>query len=281
MAILNVTPDSFSDGGLLTTPQAAAEAAERAVRAGADMLDVGAESTRPGAERVSAMEQIDRLRPAVQAIRARIGPGVPITADTTRAETAAAALEAGATAINDVSAGAEDADMLPLVARHGVGIVLMHRLRPPGEDRYSDRYEQPPVYHDVFAEVRAFLIERAEAAQRAGVGREAIVIDPGLGFGKTVEQNLELIRRTNELAKEGFPVLSGISRKSFTARAAGDDPGAPSRPPSQRLSATLGLSVFHLNQGARIFRVHDVIEHIEALKSAWAALNPARARSAT
>lgn len=272
LAILNVTPDSFSDGGELPTPDAAAAAAERAVAAGAAGLDVGGESTRPGAEPVSADEQIRRVVPAIEAIRRALGVGVPIGIDTTLAAVAAAAIDAGADIINDVSAGRDDAGMLPLAAARGVGLILMHRLAPPRQDRYSDRYDSPPDYGDgggVVRAVRGFLAERVDAACAAGVEPARIVIDPGLGFGKTVEQNLELIAGTPDLAALGRPVLSALSRKSFTARAAGM---GPQTQPRERLAATIGLSVAHLAAGARVFRVHDVGEHVLALGAAWAAL---------
>ncbi len=268
MAILNLTPDSFSDGGSYPTVEAAVEAAAAAVRDGANSLDLGGESTRPGAPRVETDEQIRRVVPVIRAIRAQAGPlgEIPITVDTTRAEVAAAALDAGADAINDVSAGLEDEGMLSLAAARGVGVVLMHRLRPPGEDSYSDRYQKDPVYPGgVVAVVREFLAGQAAAAEAAGVARGAIVLDPGLGFGKTVEQNLELIRRTGEIAALGYPVLSGLSRKSFVGRAGGH---APDDPPRERAAATVGLSVAHLLAGASIFRVHDVGMHARALRAA-------------
>lgn len=276
MAILNVTPDSFHDGGMLTDPGAALDAARQAADAGADILDIGGESTRPGAGRVSAREQLRRVLPLIEAIRREPGPlgRIPVSIDTTLAEVARAALDAGADAINDVSGAMEDPDMLALAGARGAGLVLMHRLLPPEQDSYSDRYEKPPVYDDVVRVVRAFLRDRASAAQSAGVASASIVLDPGLGFGKTVEQNLEIIRRTRELASLGFPILSGLSRKSFTGRAAGlveSDPG-------RRLSPTLALSALHLAAGASIFRVHDVPEHVEALRAAEAALGPARRR---
>lgn len=273
IAILNVTPDSFSDGGVLDSPAAAADAACRAIDAGAAMLDIGGESTRPGATRVPAEEQIRRVVPAIRAIRDR-APAVPISVDTTLAEVAAAAVDAGADAINDVAAGLEDQRLFTLAAERRVGLVLMHRLRPPDRDRFSDQYEVAPDYSaqgGVVPAVRDFLQRRAEAALVAGVGRGHIVIDPGLGFGKTVEQNLQLLRGTPDIAAIGYPVLSALSRKSFTARVGGID---PSRPPSDRLHATLGLSVAHLFAGARLFRVHDVRPHAEALAAAWAAMKP-------
>ena len=235
LAILNFTPDSFSDGGSLGTVDDAVRAAAGAIDAGADGLDIGGESTRPGAERISPDEQIRRVVPAIQAIRRHLGApgnvaGPVITIDTTSAQVARAALDAGADAINDVAAGTEDPAMLPLAAERGCGIILMHRLAPPGRDVFSHQYTAPPSYAHhggVVGAVLAHSRERLIAAAAAGIARDAIVLDPGLGFGKTVEQNLELIVRTPELLELGRPVLSGISRKSFTAKAAGLDTARP------------------------------------------------------
>lgn len=274
LAIINVTPDSFYDGGRFDSPDIAVMAAVRAAEHGADMFDIGGESTRPGAARISADEQARRVIPVIRAIRALPGEAstIPISVDTTRADVAAEAIDAGANAINDVSAGREDPAMLDLAARRGAGLILMHRLAPPDEDSYSDRYAKPPRYTDVVADVREFLAERAHAAVGAGSSRQAVALDPGLGFGKTVEQNLELLRRTGEIATLGFPIVSGLSRKSFVGRAS-----APSRDthPSERLSGTLSLSVLHLVAGARLFRVHDVGEHVEALGAAWRSMGHA------
>lgn len=263
MAILNVTPDSFADGGWLAKPGSVLAAADRAIDDGADMLDVGGESTRPGAARVGAEEQIRRVAPAIRAIRAR-HRDVPISVDTTLAKVANAALDAGADAVNDVSAGREDEEMLSLVASRGAGMVLMHRLAPPGSDSYSDRYEGEPAYQDVVAEVGKFLGSRMQDADRAGIARESIVLDPGLGFGKSVAQNIELIRGTHALGALGRPVLSALSRKSFVGRVG---LGRDSQP-GERLASTLAMSVLHYQHGARLFRVHDVREHAEALRVA-------------
>ena len=267
MAIVNLTPDSFYDGGRLRSVEAAVARAAAAVSEGADVLDLGGESTRPGAARVPDDEQIRRVVPVVAAIRGAGGAlaTVPISVDTTRSAVAAAALDAGADAINDVSAGTEDAALLPLAAERGAGLVLMHRLRPPGEDSYSDRYAASPDYAasgGVVAAVRSFLAERAAAALEAGVRRESIVLDPGLGFGKTVEQNLQLIRRTGELCELGYPILSGISRKSFTGRYAGMTESSP----ADRLAPSLELARQHRRAGARIFRVHDAGAHAAVLR---------------
>lgn len=271
IAILNLTPDSFSDGGDLPDAEAAAIAADVAVRNGADMLDIGGESTRPGAVRVSAAEQIRRVVPAIRAIRVQ-NSDIPISVDTTVAPVAAAAIDAGADAVNDVSAGLEDDSMLTLVAARRCGLILMHRLQTPDRDRFSDQYQTPPAYPGpggVAGAVTEFLDRRARAAIEAGVRSGCIVLDPGLGFGKTVEQNLELIRSTPRLAALGYPILSALSRKSFTARAAGLGPDTD---PRQRVTASVGLSVAHLSDGANLFRVHDVREHRDALNAAWSVI---------
>ncbi len=271
IAILNLTPDSFSDGGVLTSPDDAARAAERFVTEGADALDLGGESTRPGALPVDADEQLKRLIPALRLIRTAVGDDIPLTVDTTLARVGAEALDHGADAINDISGGTHDAAMLPLAAARGAGVILMHRLTTPARDSYSDRHPTPPDYGEagVVGAVRAYLEARARAAIEAGIAREGIVLDPGLGFGKSVQQNLALIERADEIASLGFPVLSGVSRKSFTARAA----GLPAEtPPRDRLAPTLALSVLHLVRGARLFRVHDVAAHARALRAAWAAM---------
>lgn len=268
LGILNLTPDSFSDGGALTSPDDAARAALDAVRAGAAGLDVGGESTRPGAERVPARAQVERVVPALRAVRAAIGPEPVITIDTTRAAVAHAALEAGADAINDVSAGTEDPAMLPLAAERGCGIILMHRLRPPPADVYSHEHAQPPAYEDVVRDVAAFLAARAAAAIAAGVSDQAIVLDPGLGFGKSVDQNLSLIRRTDELVRLGFPILSALSRKSFVGVASGLP--RTSRP-ADRHAGTIALTLAHWCAGASLFRVHEVGPAVEALRAVDAA----------
>lgn len=259
MAILNVTPDSFSDGGVLALPAAAANAAERAVQEGAHILDIGGESTRPGSTPVGAEEQIRRVVPAIIAIRQRL-PGVPMTIDTTLASVAAAALDAGGDAINDTTAGLGDPGMLALAAERDCGIVLMHRPRPARRDQYSDSYTDPPTYRDAVADVTIFLMERGYVAEATGIARDGIVIDPGLGFGKTVEQNIALIRGTQMLTSTKYPVLSGLSRKSFVGRVGlGRD-----SLPAERVAATVAMSVEHWRAGARIFRVHDVAEHVRA-----------------
>jgi len=269
IGILNVTPDSFSDGGLHHGPRSGLGAALRMAEEGAAVIDVGGESTRPGASRVSATEQIDRVVPVIEQIRHH--SDMPITIDTTRSAVARAALDAGADAINDVSAGMEDDGMFALAAERQCGIILMHRRVPPDQDAFSDQYAQGddrPVYDDVVTSVLAFLSERAGAAVQAGVHPEAIVIDPGLGFGKTVAQNYELIARTRELLKEGFPVLSAASRKSFVGAVSGVEKAA------DRTAGSVAVSVCHWMAGVRLFRVHDVAAHHQALAVAEAATAP-------
>lgn len=265
VGILNVTPDSFSDGGRYPTVRDAADAAERMVRDGADVIDTGGESTRPGAAGVAPEEQVRRVVPVIAEIRRR-GIDAGITVDTTHAGVAAAALDAGADGVNDVSAGLGDPAMLALCAERRCGVVLMHRLAEPAADSYSDRYATPPRYRDVCAEVAGFLSERAGRAERAGVPRDAIVVDPGLGFGKSVEQNIALILGTGRIAALGYPVMSGVSRKSFAGRVMlGRD-----STPAERLEPTLTLSAMHLAAGAMLFRVHDVAAHARVLAEAWA-----------
>lgn len=270
LAIVNVTPDSFFGASRAPEVAAALANAADAVAAGADALDIGGESTRPGAERVSERDQLARILPVVRAVRAAESPlgQIPISVDTTLPAVAEAALDAGADAVNDVSGATEHAEMLDLAAARGAGLILMHRLAPPDRDRYSDRYGEEPRYADVVAEVRAFLAARARAALAAGVGPESILLDPGLGFGKSVSQNLELVRRTPEILSLGYPVLSAASRKSFVGRVS--IPEAARTDPGDRLPGSLAFSVMHLAAGARVFRVHDAAPQRAALMAAWA-----------
>jgi dihydropteroate synthase len=263
VGVLNVTPDSFSDGGAHASVAAAADRAASMVQHGACVIDVGGESTRPGADRVDASEQIDRTAPVVEAIRRDADTLISI--DTTLAAVAEAALDAGADIVNDVSAGTEDQAMFELASRRGCGLVLMHRRVRPDQDVYSDRYAVPPDYADVVDEVRRWLLGRCRAAESCGVDPACIVIDPGLGFGKSVEQNFELIRRTGVLVATGRPVLSAASRKSFIGAVAGE------QEPTQRVAGSTAVSVVHWLAGVRLFRVHDVAAHRQALAVAAAA----------
>jgi dihydropteroate synthase len=279
MAIINLTPDSFFDGGAVGDAAAdcapALHAAARAVTHGAHILDLGAESTRPGAASVDESTQIARLIPVIQSIRAARETTlshIPISVDTTRANVARAALDAGADIINDVSAGTDDVAMLSLIAQHRAGVVLMHRLVKPAQDNYSDQYATLPKYADVVEEVGTYLAQRVRAALDAGLRPDSILIDPGLGFGKSVEDNLALLRGTPRLLdmvrRDAHPsiagLLSALSRKSFVGRISlGRD-----SEPHERLPGTLALSAQHLALGARVFRVHDVKEHVATLQPA-------------
>lgn len=261
MAIVNVTPDSFSDGGAFDGPDAAVRHAMRCIENGAAIVDIGGESTRPGAQPVPAHEQVRRTVPVIESL-ARAGTPAAISIDTTSAEVARAALAAGAHIVNDVSAGQDDPRMFGTCAAAGCGLVLMHRLRRPAEDSYSHQYTAAPRYGDVTVAVRDALAQRAEAAHAAGIAREAIAIDPGLGFGKSVDDNWTLIRRLGEIASLGYPVLAGASRKSFVGAAAGISD------PRLRDAASAEAAVECARRGAAILRVHDVAMHREAL-SAW------------
>jgi len=250
MGVLNVTPDSFSDGGRFLDPDVAVEQARRMLADGADAIDIGAESTRPGSDRVSADEQIARLRDILPAV---VQLGVPVSIDTTRAKVASFALDAGAGIVNDVSAGRDDPDLLPLAARHGAAVVLMHMLGEP------KTMQLDPHYDDVVTEVRDFLSQRIEAAVAAGVRRERIIIDPGIGFGKKLHHNLQLLAGIAELRKLGCPVLIGASRKRFIGELTG------TQVPAQRLGGTIAACLAARRMGANILRVHDVAQVRQAL----------------
>jgi dihydropteroate synthase len=247
---VNVTPDSFSDGGEHPTPETAAAFALRLAEEGADVLDVGGESTRPGAVAVDPGEEAGRVVPTIAAIR-RAGCPLPVSVDTRRPAVAEAALAAGATIVNDVSGGRDPA-MLATVARHDAGIVLMHMRGEPAT------MQQDPRYGDVVAEVSAWLLERAAAAEAAGVRADRTWIDPGLGFGKTAAHNEEILRRLEELVAAGPPVLVGASRKSFLG-------GITGRPPSDRLAASLACVARSAQAGAAAVRVHDVAATVDLL----------------
>lgn len=237
------------------------------MREGADAIDIGGESTRPGAQRVPAGEQIARVIPVLRAIR-DAGVDVPITIDTTLAEVAEAALAAGADGINDVSGGTEDPAMLRLAADRRCGIVLMHRLAPPDRDSYSDAYSTPPAYADAVREVGEALARLAAAAVGAGCEPGSVAVDPGLGFGKTVEQNFELTRRIGELLGLGHPLLFGASRKSFVGRAqmlAGETAPLPAE---ERDHGSVAFAMIAAEAGVRLFRVHAVGAHARALAAA-------------
>ena len=249
--ILNVTPDSFSDGGRFEGAAAAVAAGLRLTSAGADILDVGGESTRPGAAAVDTEEEIRRVVPVLRGLR-EADVGAVLSVDTRHTEVAAAALDAGARIVNDVSGGSDEG-MLELVARHGAEVVLMHMRGTP------ETMQAAPVYADVVAEVRAHLLERAEAARSAGIGHERIWLDPGIGFGKTPAHNLALLRDLEALVRTGHPVLLGASRKSFLGALTGVEVAA------ERLAGSLVCAVRGMQAGVRGVRVHDVRETREAL----------------
>jgi len=276
MGILNVTPDSFFDGGKYGNAEQAVEAALRMRNEGASIIDVGGESTRPGALSVAFDEQMRRTIPVIEGIRAHIdSDDLLISIDTTNSVVARAALDAGANIINDVSGGTDDAEMFAIAGARQCGIVLMHRLTAPRRDSYSTRYSTSPDYGgDVVGAVREYLARRCDEAVQAGIQASAIVIDPGLGFGKSVEQNFELVGRIQELAELGYMVLSAASRKSFVGAAVGADQ------PANRLSGSLAISVAHYLAGVRLFRVHDVAAHRQALAVAASIVNVAQSASA-
>ena len=249
MGVVNVTPDSFSDGGLYLDPEAAVAHGRELAAAGAEILDVGGESTRPGAEPVGAGEELRRIVPVVEGLR---GLGCEISVDTSKAPVAAAGLEAGAGIVNDVTALRGDREMAALCAERGATVVLMHML---GEPRTM---QADPRYTDVVAEVKDFLTERLEAAVAAGIPEEDVWLDPGIGFGKTPAHNMELLRRLGELRELGRPLVVGTSRKSFIGRVDGSGPG-------ERLGGTIASSVLAAAEGAEVLRVHDVAEVRQAL----------------
>ena len=256
--ILNCTPDSFSDGGQFATAEQAIAHGQSMIDHGADILDIGGESTRPGAARVSATEQILRIQPVIRALRQH--NTIPISVDTTLSQVATAALNAGANIVNDVSGGEEDPEICRVAAKYGAGMILMHRLCAPDQDQYSDQYLSPPSYTNVTREVLEKLLLLAERANACGVAREHIVIDPGFGFGKTVEQNFELLQRLNQMTATGFPVMVSLSRKSFLGAACGGNQ------PSERLPASLAAAGIAMSHGAAILRAHDVSEHGQLLR---------------
>ncbi len=256
MGILNVTPDSFSDGGEFFGLDPAITQAERMLDEGARIIDVGGESTRPGADPVSPEEETRRVAPVIQGILETY-PETVISIDTYRASTAASALDAGASIINDVSA-LGDPEMAGVAAEKDVPVILMHMLGEPKS------MQKNPYYEDVVREVRDYLAGRAEYAMAADIAEENIILDPGIGFGKTLKHNLRLLDRLDAIVGLGFPVLVGVSRKSFLGKLVSSDDA------KARLSATLATTVMAYERGASIFRVHDVRPNREALEVAEA-----------
>lgn len=255
MGIVNVTPDSFSDGGAHEDPVSAVEHGRRLAAEGAGIIDVGGESTRPGADEITPAEELARVRPVVARLAAELS--VPVSIDTRHAEVAAACIEAGASVVNDVS-GFADPGMVRAVAASDVGVVIMHMLGEPGT------MQEQPRYDDVVCEVREFLLDRALTLEAAGVARERIALDPGIGFGKTLEHNLELLRALPALAAFGYPVLVGASRKRFIGAITGQ------QDPAQRLGGSIAAAVWAVEHGAAVVRVHDVAQSVQAVAVARA-----------
>jgi dihydropteroate synthase len=256
MGVVNVTPDSFSDGGLFLDADAAVAHGLRLIGEGADILDIGGESTRPGADPVGEDVELRRVVPVIE--RLARGGEARLSIDTTKVAVARAAIEAGAGLVNDVSALRLDPEMAGLVAETGAGCCLMHML---GEPRTM---QEDPRYDDVVSEVKAFLEERLAFAVSEGIDEHSVWLDPGIGFGKTVEHNLELLRRLDEIVAIGRPVVVGTSRKSFLGKLAGG------RDEGERLPGTIATNVLALERGASVFRVHDVAPNADALAVAAA-----------
>lgn len=261
MGILNITPDSFSDGGLYLPPGRACERAMEMVGQGADIIDIGGESTRPGARPVSVQQQRERVMPVVRELRARLPGQVRISIDTRSSEIAGEALALGADIINDVSAGRDDNNMFAVAVHSGAPLVIMHMQGTP------ETMQDQPYYEDVVEEVCDFLLERAYAAQAAGMRREQIILDPGIGFGKRRNDNLCLIAHLEVLVNKGFPVLLGASRKRFM----GDL--CRSTNPQELRHATAATTALGVMAGVAIFRVHDIEENRQAADVAKAILD--------
>lgn len=268
MGILNVTPDSFSDGGRFATREAAVAQATRMVEEGASIVDIGGESSRPGAQAVPESAQLARVLPVFEALAGRLPPHVQLSIDTRSPQVAAAAIAAGASLVNDISAGTSG-EMLALAARTGVAIVLMHMQGTP------ETMQQAPAYRDVVGEVLDYLVQRAAGAEAAGIPRERIAIDPGIGFGKTRQHNLALLHALPRFVATGYPVLLGTSRKRFM--------GAICRETvfTELLGATCATTALGVAAGVKIFRVHDVRANRQAAEVAWAVAGSGAAAQST
>ena len=260
MGVVNVTPDSFSDGGRFLDAEAAIAHGRKLAQEGAHVLDIGGESTRPGAEEVDAETERARTEPVIAELVVDVAQtGHEISIDTSKLSVAEAALEAGATIVNDVTAMRHDPEIGALCAERKAGLVLMHMQGDPRT------MQEEPTYEDVVDDVRAFLAERLEAALEAGVERDRVWLDPGIGFGKTLDHNLELLRRLGELRSLGQPLVVGTSRKSFIGKIDGSEVG-------DRLGGSIASSVLAAAEGADVLRVHDVAEARQALQVASAVL---------
>ena len=254
MGILNVTPDSFSDGGLFFDRTDAVDRALRMVEEGADLIDIGGESTRPGAEAISVKEEIQRIVPVIEALAGKTG--VPLSVDTCKAKVAEAAILAGASVINDISGLRFDPPMAGIAAKYKVPVIIMHIKGTPKS------MQKNPVYTSLIPEIKDYFHEGIEIARRAGVQDEMMILDPGIGFGKTVHHNLEIIRRLNEFAGFEKPVLLGHSRKSFIGKVLGD------LPVSERIEGSMAAAAIGIFNGANIVRVHDVRETVRVARIA-------------
>ena len=255
MGILNATPDSFSDGGKFRTAQDAIAQAELMIKGGADLIDIGGESTRPGAQPVELQEELDRVLPVIEGLK---DCGVPLSIDTYKAETMRQALRAGVDCVNDIWALRQEGAVDAVFESKDCGIVLMHMQRDPQTMQFN------PEYHDVLAQVMQFLKERAELLTAKGVEKNRIAIDPGFGFGKSLEHNLSMLKHFDQFSKLGYSVLAGISRKSMLGKLTGKDT-------HERLAPSVAAAIMAADRGARIVRVHDVPETVDALKL-WEAI---------
>jgi dihydropteroate synthase len=256
MGILNVTPDSFSDGGRYASVEAAVARAETMIAEGADLIDVGGESTRPGADPVTAEEELRRTAPVIEALRAR-RPSVPISIDTTKSLVARRALEAGASLVNDVSALRDDPSLIRVIREHDVPVVMMHRRGDPRTMQAN------PVYENVVNEIKDFLSERMDWAVRGGLRPDQFIIDPGIGFGKTTAHNVEILKNLRSFLELEQPLLIGASLKSFIGKIVGEE--ADPSPTEERVEGTLAAHLWSAAHGAHILRVHDVAAHRRAL----------------
>ena len=264
MGVLNVTPDSFSDGGLHHDLDAAVARAREMVDLGADIVDIGGESTRPGANRVSIEEQLKRVIPVLRQLQQELPAEIPISIDTTSTLVAGAALEQGATIVNDISAGRDDPGMFSLVAEAGTPYIIMHMQGTPRT------MQDNPRYNEVVAEIKAFLVERALAAQAAGVLRKNLVFDPGIGFGKSKRDNLDIILNLDSFIATGYKVMLGASRKRFMGSI------CDITSYSELVGATCATTTIGVFAGVSILRVHDIKENRQALDVAWALLERKR-----
>ncbi len=261
MGVLNVTPDSFSDGGMYPSSKDAITRGMEMVEQGADIIDIGGESTRPGAGRIDATEQKRRVLDVIAGLHKELPKHIHISIDTTLSEVAKAALDAGATMLNDVSAGREDESLLKLAMNSNVSICLMHMQGEPGN------MQDNPSYENVTLEVSEYLLARAKHAESLGVDKANIILDPGIGFGKRTQHNLELLRDLKQIVELGYPVLLGTSRKRFMGEISNRED------PRERMPATCATSALGVIAGVNIFRVHDVWQNRQALDVTWAIQN--------